>query len=64
LGLYENSGDIRNFVFNAGVDDTVDKLFSGVNDTADKLSLMLLQEIIIAAVIYTSDYALSQTFID
>jgi hypothetical protein len=37
----------------------------GVNDTDDKLSpMLLLPAIIIAAVIYTSDYALSQTFID
>jgi hypothetical protein len=34
--------DIRNFVFNAGVNDTVDKLFTVVNDNSDKLSRVLL----------------------
>jgi hypothetical protein len=33
-------GDIRNFMFIAGVVDTSDKLFTGVNDTGDKLSPM------------------------
>jgi hypothetical protein len=34
--------DIRNFVSIAGIYDTGEKLFTGVNDTGKKLSLVLL----------------------
>jgi hypothetical protein len=36
--FYEIRGDIRNFLFIAGVVDTGDELFTGVNDAGDKLS--------------------------
>jgi hypothetical protein len=52
-------------VFIVVVEETGDKLFTGVNDSDDKLSpMLLLLAIFIAAVVYTGDYALSQTFID
>ncbi len=39
-------GNIRNFVFIAGVVDTGIKLFSGVNDNGNKLSLVSLLPVI------------------
>ncbi len=39
-------GDIRNFVFIAGVNDTGDKLFTGVNDTSDIFSPVSLTPVI------------------
>jgi hypothetical protein len=33
-------GDIRNFVFITGVNDTGDKLFTGATNTGEKLSLV------------------------
>ncbi len=37
-------GDICEWIFIAGVNDTGDKLFSGVNDTADKFFFSAIKE--------------------
>jgi hypothetical protein len=39
-------GDIRNFVFIAGIKDTGVKLFTRVNDTGDKLLQVSLKPVI------------------
>jgi hypothetical protein len=37
---------IRNFVFIAGINDIVEKLFTGVNETGDKLLVVSLLTVI------------------
>ncbi len=36
MGPFKIRGDIREWIFIAGVNDTGDQLFSGVNDTGEK----------------------------